>query len=219
MSIIEHAPEQLTVDQWRTAHSIAHELASSGADVNELGKAIAYLRSAIDRNASSAGTQFFKFLKTLVSNGYQIGHSSKTVKYYRKIQEACDAHLKVEEADARRMLCILGWTARLMRYYKAMPGEAIPDIKDDEVLSVTKRQAALEGLKAIQSFEEGQIIDAEVERKHPKGSKVTYLIASISFTEKEPKAFNSIPDSGAVKVQIKSLKEDGSINHVKFFKT
>lgn len=210
--------EQLTPAQWQVAHAIARDLVASETDVNELGKAIAYLRSAINRDASSAGTQFFKFLKTLVGNGNQIGYGGRTINYYRNIDKACNAHLKGEEAYAQGMLQILGWTARLIRYYKVTPIGEILEIETEqqEIIAVTERQAAVEKLKATQVFEEGQIIEAQIDKKHSKGNKVTYLIAGVSFTEKEPKTFDSIPESGTVKVQIKSLKKDGSINHIKF---
>jgi len=217
MTIIDNALEQLTAAQWQIAHEIAHDLVESDTDVNELGKTIAYLRGAIARDSAKAGTHFFKFLSTLVRSGNQIGHSGKTIGYYRNIDKACNTHLKGEEANARSMLQILAWAARLMRYYKVTPIGEIPQIEiQQEVVAVTERQAAIEKLKATQVFEEGQIIEAEVKKKNPKGNKVTYLLSDVEFTEKEPRAFGSIPESGVVKVQIKSLKEDGSINHVKF---
>lgn len=62
----------------------------------------------------------------------------------------------------------------------------------------------------------GMVFEAIVLEKTKKGSKVKYDIFDEIYPEKEPKAFDKIPESGAVMVQIKSLKEDGRINHVKF---
>lgn len=218
MTITDAAPELLTNAQWQIAHEIARDLVASEMDVNELGKAIAYLRSAISRDSSSAGSQFFKFLSTLVKSGNAIGHSGKTIGYYRNLDKACNTHLKNAISDAQSMLQILGWAARLMRYYKVTPIGEIPEVvaQEEEVTAVSERQAAIAALRSTQTFEEGQIIQAVVEKKHSKGNKVTYLIAGVSFTEKEAKTFNQIPESGSVKVEIKSLKEDGTINHIKF---
>ena len=216
--MLDESVEFLTNTQWQIAHDIARDLIESDADVNELGKAIAYLRSAINQDPSKAGTQFFKFLQTLVRNGNQIGHSGRTIGYYRTLDKVVGISLKKEEANAQNMLKILGWVARLMRYYKVTPIGEIPDIEftEEETEFLTERQLAIEKLKSEQAFKEGQIIEAVVDKKYSKGNKVTYVIEGIAFTEKERKTFNSIPESGIVKVQIKSLKEDGSINHVKF---
>lgn len=218
MTIADASTELLTEAQWQIAHAIAQNLVQTETDVNELGKAIAYLRHAMNQNPSDAGSRFFKCLKMLVSNGRQIGHSGRTLDYYRNIDKACSQYLRREEADAETMLQILGWTARLMRYYKVTPIGEISEFNSEVQVApiVTERQAAIEELKNAQEFEEGQILEAQIDKKHSKGNKVTYIILGIAFTEKEPKLFNIIPDSGTVKVQIKSLKEDGSINHVKF---
>jgi hypothetical protein len=213
----EVAPDLLTEAQWQIAHAIAHDLVEAGTGVSELRKAIAYLNSAMSRDLSKAGTQFFKFLKTLVSNGRKIGHSSRTIDYYRNLDKVCNAHLRSEEPDAQSMLQVLNWTARLILYYKVLPiGEDSFNTQPGEVMAVAKRQTAVAKLKTTQVLEVGQLIEAQVVTKHSKGNKVTYLIAGISSTEKEPKVFDLIPENGTVKVQIISLKDDGSINHVKF---
>ncbi|WAL59849.1 hypothetical protein [Thermocoleostomius sinensis] len=206
----------LTDAQWNMAHQIADRLAKEDTDVNELGKVIAYLRTAINQYGSNAGSQFFKYLKTLVKNGNSIGHSSKTIGYYRSIDKACSDILQKENLDAEAILQILGWAARLMRYYKVSPiGENAEPQEESVPSAVTERQAAIEALIQTQTFEVGQMIEAQVKQKL-KGNKVTYLIGDLLFTEKEAKTFDRIPASGKVKVEIKSLKEDGSINHVKF---
>ena len=62
----------------------------------------------------------------------------------------------------------------------------------------------------------GMVLEATVLEKTKRGSKVKYDIFDELYAEREPKTFDKIPDSGAVRVEIKSLKEDGKINHVKF---
>ncbi|MCC3489007.1 MAG: hypothetical protein JGK35_00255 [Microcoleus sp. PH2017_16_JOR_D_A] len=118
MSNTELVTESLTEHQWGIAHAIAQTLVKEQTDVNELGKAIAYLRNAVNLNQTDANSRFFKYLKTLVGNGRQIGHSGKTTDYYRSIDKACSDCLKGFQGDARTLLQILGWASRLMRYYK-----------------------------------------------------------------------------------------------------
>ncbi len=105
----------LTDAQWEIAHAIAQTLVKENTDVNELGKAVAYLRASIQQ--PDATSRFFKYLKTLVSNARQIGHSGRTTDYYRSIDKACSDYLKGIQ-DAYTILQILGWVSRLMRYYK-----------------------------------------------------------------------------------------------------
>lgn len=62
----------------------------------------------------------------------------------------------------------------------------------------------------------GMIFEAFVLEKKAKGSQVKYEIFDEVYREREKKAFTNIPESGPVKVEIRSLKEDGSIKHVKF---
>ena len=108
--------DSLTENQWTTAHAIAKTLVLEDADVNELRKAISYLRNYVSPNQS--GRKFFDYLKTLTKNGRSIGHSRKTSKYYETIETTCTEYLKAYEDDAIVMLQILGWVARLMQYYK-----------------------------------------------------------------------------------------------------
>jgi len=92
--------ESLNENQWEIAHAIARYLVKEKTDVNELGKAIAYLRSTVNQNQSDAGAKFFKYLKTLVSNGRLIGHSSRTSDYYRSIDQVCSNYLQNQPINA-----------------------------------------------------------------------------------------------------------------------
>ena len=210
--------QSLTESQWQAAHAIAVELVKSETDVNELGKAIAYLRAAVSK--PDAGSKFFKYIKTLVSNGKQIGHSGKTLDYYRSIENACDQFLRAYQADGLAMLQVLGWTSRLMRYYKTAPiGEleaisekrsAVPDVQD-------QRLAEIRASISSQKFEVGQIVGAKVIGKKDKGKEVTYEIVgtSLKLTNKEPKKFDVLLVDRVVKVEITELKEDGIPKKIK----
>lgn len=211
MSNTELVTESLTENQWEIAHAIAQTLVKEQTDVNELGKAIAYLRNAVNQNQADANSRFFKYLKTLVGNGRQIGHSGKTTDYYRSIDKACSDCLKGFQGDASTLLQILGWASRLMRYYK----EAGPI--GEVVTPVVESARQVEIAKAIGSheFAVGQIVEAKVTAV--KGNKVTYeILGTIRLTEKEPKKAQSLSEEQTVKVEILDLKEDGSIRKVKY---
>ncbi|MBE9188374.1 hypothetical protein IQ270_28010 [Microcoleus sp. LEGE 07076] len=210
MSNTELVTESLTEDQWKIAHAIAQNLVKEQTDVNEFGKAIAYLRNAVNQNLSDANSRFFKYLKTLVGNGRQIGHSGKTTDYYRSIDKACSDCLKGFQGDASTLLQILGWASRLMRYYK----EAGPI--GEIAAPVVESARQVEIAKAISSheFAIGQIIEAKVTAV--KGNKVTYeILGTIRLTEKEPKKAQSFSEEQVVKVEILDIKEDGSPKKVK----
>ncbi|MEG3926511.1 MULTISPECIES: hypothetical protein [unclassified Microcoleus] len=210
MSNTELVTESLTENQWGIAHAIAQTLVKEQTDVNELGKAIAYLRNAVNQNQADANSRFFKYLKTLVGNGRQIGHSGKTTDYYRSIDKACSDCLKGFQGDASTLLQILGWASRLMRYYK----EAGPI--GEVVAPVVESARQVEIAKAIGSheFAVGQIVEAKVTAV--KGNKVTYeILGTIRLTEKEPKKAQSLSEGQTVKVEILDLKEDGSLRKVK----
>ena len=211
MSNTELVTESLTENQWVIAHAIAQTLVKEQTDVNELGKAIAYLRNAVNQNQADATSRFFKYLKTLVGNGRQIGHSGKTTDYYRSIDKACSDCLKGFQGDASTLLQILGWASRLMRYYK----EAGPI--GEVVTPVVESARQVEIAKAIGSheFAVGQIVEAKVTAV--KGNKVTYeILGTIRLTEKEPKKAQSLSEGETVKVEILDLKEDGSPKKVKY---
>ena len=206
----ELVTESLTENQWVIAHAIAQTLVKEQTDVNEFGKAIAYLRNAVNQNQADANSRFFKYLKTLVGNGRQIGHSGKTTDYYRSIDKACSDCLKGFQWDASTLLQILGWASRLMRYYK----EAGPI--GEVVTPVVESARQVEIAKAIGSheFAVGQIVEAKVTAV--KGNKVTYeILGTIRLTEKEPKKAQSLSQGETVKVEILDIKEDGSPKKVK----
>ncbi len=209
--MVEFTSETLTDAQWEIAHAIAQTLVKENTDVNELGKTVAYLRASIHQ--PDATSRFFKYLKTLVSNGRQIGHSGKTTDYYRSIDKACSDYLKGIQ-DAYTILQILGWVSRLMRYYKdAGPIGEIPTPTTPVV--ELARQAEISKVAKLRNFQVDQILDATVTNKN--GIKVTYeILGTIKLTEKEPKKAASLKEGQVVKVKITALKDDGSIKSVKF---
>ncbi|MEH1910176.1 MAG: hypothetical protein V7L05_32070 [Nostoc sp.] len=205
--------ESLTEAESQLAHNLAITLVKEDTDVNEVGKVIAYLRSIVEQ--PDAGRRFFSYLKTLVTNGRQIGHSGRTTGYYRSIERACNQYLQSQQANAQTMLKILGWAMRLMRYYKVSPIEEISISQSPQVEQTSERQAEIAEVINNQKFTAGQILDAIV--LSVKGNKVTYeMVETIKLTEKEPRKAASLKEGQVVKVKITALKDDGSIKNVKF---
>lgn len=197
----ETLTESLTKLQWDIAHAIAQTLVKDNTDVNELGKAIAYLRDYANRE--NAGVKFFDYLEKLVKHGEQISHSKQTPRYYKNIENACSKYLKAYQDDAQLMLHILGWASRLMRYYKnAGP---IEEITAPVVESA--RQAEIAEVVANQTFQEGQKIEAKIINKTEKGKKVTYEISgAIKLSQKEPKNYDNLSVGQSVTVEITTIK-------------
>ncbi|MEQ9356850.1 hypothetical protein [Coleofasciculus chthonoplastes] len=198
--------EELTENEWKIAHAIAQTLVKADTDANELGKAIAYLRNY----ANQDGKKLFDYLKTLVRNGRQIGHSKRTSDYYQSIDNACNQYLKAYQDNPPVMLHILGWSYRLMRYYQN--AEPVGEISAPVVESA--RQAEIAEVVSTHDFKVGQILDATV--TGVKGNKVTYtILETIKLTEKEPKKAKLLSEGQMIKVEIMVLKEDGSLKKVK----
>ncbi|NJM71977.1 MAG: hypothetical protein HC862_18285 [Scytonema sp. RU_4_4] len=211
MTMVESSSESLTDAEWDIAHAIAQTLVKEDTDVNELGKAIAYLRTIVDKPAPTS--RFFKYLKTLVSNGRVIGHSGRTSDYYRSIEKACSDSLK-SVGDAYTILQILGWVSRLMRYYKdaGVPIGEVPTPTASPVES--SRQVEIAKVVQSQDFQVDQILEAKVTKIN--GNKVTYeILGTIKLTEKEPKKASVLQEGQTVKIEIVDIKEDGSIKKVK----
>lgn len=210
MSTPELITESLTEREWGIAHAIAQYLVKDQTDVNEFGKAIAYLRNAVNLNQTDANSRFFKYLKTLVSNGRTIAHSKQTPGYYRSIDKACSDCLKGFQGDASTLLQILGWASRLMRYYE----EAGPIGEVATPVLESARQVEIAKVISSHEFAIGQIVEAKV--TGIKGNKVTYeILGTIKLTEKEPKKAQSLSEGQVVKVEVLDIKEDGSIRKVK----
>ena len=202
----------LTTLQWDIAHNIAIELVLEDTDANEVGKANDYLCYY-----AKTGEQFLKYLQTLAKQGSRIGHSKRTSIYYENMADVCSKYLQNYQDNLQTMQQIMGWTFRLMRYYKeGVPIEELEELVANTEQSpiISERQAEIADVIASQNFAEGQEIEAKV--TNIKGNKVTYEIqGTIKLTQKEPKKHEQLNVEQIVKVEIISLKEDGGIKKVK----
>lgn len=207
--------DDLTEQQWQVAHAIAQSLVKDGTDVNELGKAIAYLRSIL--HEPDASDRFFRYLKTLVSHGKQVSYSGRTLDYYRSLERTCSQHLKQTSFNAQTILLILSWAARLVRYYKTSPiGEGSEESTKRTTTPVeSERQREIRAAANAQTIEVGQVLEAEVTAI--KNKEVTYLILeTVKLTVKEPKKAESLTVGQTVTVQVTQLRDDNVPKKVKF---
>lgn len=212
MTTLTTRERSLTDAEWEIVQAIAQTLVQKETDVNEVGKAIAYLRTIVQQ--PNATSRFLTYLKTLVKDGKQIGHSNKTVEYYRNIETICSQYFK-STTDAHTVIQILGWVSRLMRYYKDA-GVPIGEISVPQAPVKSERQVEIAKVNQSKKFQEGDVLEAKV-TKISSGSKVTYeILGAIKLTEKEPKKASVLQEGQTVKVKVVSLKEDGTIKSVKF---
>ncbi|AFZ42909.1 hypothetical protein PCC7418_0688 [Halothece sp. PCC 7418] len=176
----------LSDHEWDIAHAIARDLVSEKTDHNEVKKILEYLRKF--KSKPKLGESFFQYLKTLAKKADQFGHSKQTPIYYRAIETTCNKHLIDYQDQPQLMLEILGWTTRLMRYYKKTSLEELQAINESKQ---SERQAEIEQASASLEFKEGQIIEATVVGFN-KGNKVTYEITATTqrLAQKEPKKLN-----------------------------
>jgi cold shock CspA family protein len=102
-------------EYFASADAIAGALDKQKTDVNELSKCVGVLRELA--RGKKNGALFFEYLDTVIAEGQAVVRSGRTLDYYRAIRDACRRHLMPYEDDPRAMALILGWAARLMRYY------------------------------------------------------------------------------------------------------
>lgn len=98
-----------------TADNIARALHKNETDVNELSKCVGFLRDLAQGKLE--GPLFFDYLDTVIAEGRSVVRSGRTIGYYQAIRGACREHLQPYRDDPEAMAWILGWAARLMRYY------------------------------------------------------------------------------------------------------
>jgi hypothetical protein len=112
---------------WKLADTIALELVNRETDVNEVQKVAAHVRVHAEMHPEQVGQKFFTLLDTMVRDGRFLVRSGRTLDYYRDLREVCHQHLSnfrtiISAEKGWELAGILGWAARLMRYYNAEEG-------------------------------------------------------------------------------------------------
>lgn len=108
--------KQVIQDQeLEAADAIATRLDREKTDPNEVASCVGYLRD-LARDKKD-GSLFFDYLDTVIAEGRAVVRSGRTIGYYQEIRSACREYLQPYQDDPKVMAWILGWAARLMRYY------------------------------------------------------------------------------------------------------
>ena len=115
--------------QWIIAHDIAFDLVDWGTDPNELGKVIAFLRR--NKDDDTVKNRLMSLVQRLASSRNALIRSRQTQGFYQNIQEAYEKHL-YNINDTTELLSILGWSLRLMRYYRVEPKRATEEQRPRE---------------------------------------------------------------------------------------
>ena len=114
--------QQMNETQWKIAHNLAFDLVDWGTDPNELGKVIAFVRRHQDD--TDAKSRLMLLVQRLASSRNALIRSRQTQEYYKNIQQVCEEYL-YDISEPAELLLILGWSLRLMRYYRAEPEIAV----------------------------------------------------------------------------------------------
>ncbi|KPQ40160.1 MAG: Small acid-soluble spore protein P family [Phormidium sp. OSCR] len=227
-------PHRLSERHWHISHAIALEIVLDETDINELRKAISYLRT-ISRH-QDLGKHLLTYYQTLIRHGSTISHSNKTQKYYESLYDIFDYYLRQllrQEFNDFEVVCqVLGWASGLAKYYETLlpkDGSKKAKIKNHLRQQLEDYQQAIKKSPSISStsspesapnvidmeLKEGHILDAVATKKGSR-NRVTYQCCGHMFNEREAKNYDKIPLNQPIKVEIKSLKDDGTINHIKF---
>jgi hypothetical protein len=192
---------ELTENQWQIAHIMARLLVQEKMDKNELKKAIAYLRTYVE--AVDGGERFLNYLQSLINDGDKIGHSYKTVNYYRSLNKVCVKYLQPLQSTPQSMLDILGWVGRLIHYYEGNPIAELMDAPI-EVTVMSSRQAELAQAAQSMNWSIGMVVTANI--TNIDGNKVTYTLPEkVKISQKEPKRFRELSVGDVVQVEIVEL--------------
>ncbi|MGI0500510.1 hypothetical protein ACOKW7_24190 [Limnospira platensis CENA597] len=205
----------LSERQWNLAHKVAIDLVLDDADTNELGKALSYLRAI--QQEPDAGKRFLRYLETLAKQGYRIGHSKRTSGYFASMESVCKQYLQGDLENGAKLLAIIGWSFRLMRYYKdGVPPETIRTIGDEIEVTEGQSERQAEIAEAMEKVDISVGSKLEAIVAGIKGNRVTYeMLGTIRLTQKEPKKASSLSEGQTVGVEITELKDDETIKKVK----
>ena len=198
--------------QWEVAHDIAFDLVDWGTDPNELGKVIAFIRR--HRSESDIKDRLMTLVQRLANTRNALLRSRQTQRFYRNIQEACETHLH-DVNETGEILTILGWSLRLMRYYRVEPERAAEAQRRPQVQRQTRAPRPIQPPKEPEKpkFKVGAKVNATILKKD--GSKVTVRLET---DENEELVFERPYYPGLigakVKLRIAGIDVTGKINKV-----
>lgn len=200
---------------WSIAHDIAFDLVDWGTDPNELGKVVAFMRRY--QNDSEAKNRLLSLVQRMASTQNALIRSRQTQRFYRNIQEACKKHL-YDISNTGDILMILGWSLRLMRYYRVEPKRATEEQRPPQE---PKQAPKLRPSQTPQPSKEpekprvkvGDRVNATILKKD--GFKVTVQLQTDSNEELVFERPYYPGNAGAqVKLRVQGVNENGQVTKV-----
>ena len=201
--------------QWSIAHDIAFGLVDSGTDPNEFGKVVAFMRRC--KGESDAKDRLMSLVQRLANSRNALIRSRQTQRFYRNIQEACETHL-YDVSDTGEILTILGWSLRLMRYYRVEPERAVEKQRRPQAPQQTPQLRHTQTPKTPKEPEKpknkvGDRVNAIILKK--EGSEVT---VQLQTDENEELVFDRPYYPGRVGAQVRlrvqGVSETGQVTKV-----
>jgi len=114
------ATHEISGHDLELAAQIARSLVERNVDPNEVQKCVGFIINQSD------GEAFFEYLATIMRDGRSVIRSGRTHDYYRHIQAASQEYLADYKKQPEKMAVLLGWAARLMRYYAVKGAPQLP---------------------------------------------------------------------------------------------
>ena len=201
--------------QWTIAHDIAFDLVDWGTDPNELGKVIAFLRR--NKGDNVAKDRLMSLVQRLASSRNALIRSRQTQRFYQNIREVCEDHL-YDINDTTELLCILGWSLRLMRYYRVEPERAVEEQRQPQKSKQAPKPhppqtSQLQKAPEKPKVKIGDKVNATILKKN--GSKVT---VELQTDAREILAFERPYYPGLVgariKLRVQAVNENGLVTTV-----
>ncbi|MGI0493505.1 hypothetical protein ACN4EG_17115 [Alkalinema pantanalense CENA528] len=103
---------------WQVVDRLARYWVEQRTDDTEVRRLVSYLRQLIQRGEAMAGYRMFEYVRVLKMNGAAMQRSNQTTVHYEEICEGFEEFLEDYRGEPQRLLEVLGWTGRVMRYYK-----------------------------------------------------------------------------------------------------
>ena len=201
--------------QWSIAHDIAFDLVDWGTDPNELGKVVAFMRRC--KGEDDSKDRLMSLVQRLANTRNALIRSRQTQRFYRNIQEACETHLH-DVSDTGKILTILGWSLRLMRYYRVEPERAVEEQRRPQEQQQTPKQRPTQKPQLAKEAEKlktkvGDRVNATILKKD--GFKVTVQLQ----TDKNEELVFERPYypgliGAKVKLRVTAVDNTGKINGV-----
>ena len=192
--------------RWTIAHDIAFDLVDRGTDPNELGKVVAFMRRHHGDN--DAKNRLMSLVQRLANSRNALIRSRQTQRFYQNIQEACQEHLR-GISDTTELLLILGWSLRLMRYYRVEPKRAAEEQRAPRPMPKSQPTQMSKPPKQPEKpkFKTGDRVNATILKKD--GTKVTVRLQT---DENEEVVFEApyYPHPVGKEVKLKVMGFDGA---------